>query len=377
MMTLSTESTLLSPVWDWMREHGLATAGSIIRSDFKVIDVSRRHRNLTVASDSGRYFLKQGTSPDKAAAIAHEAAIYRLLHDGTAASAFARYLPRLIGHDEQEQVLVLEWIEDARNLREYHARQGRFPRTVARAMGEALGLLHGRVTSTNGGAIASGSANSPPPWILSLHRPGLGLYREASGANLELIRIVQQFPRFGELLDELRQDWTPTALIHRDLKWDNCLLRAGRLAPGESSLKIVDWELAGPGDPCWDVGSVFHDYLSFWLLSIPATGEMPPADFLKLARYPLENMHPALQAFWDAYARQMRLDGESERRWQVRAVRYAAARLLQTAFEQMQASTHLTGNVVCSLQLGMNMLERPGEAAIRLLGLPPSGAYPR
>jgi thiamine kinase-like enzyme len=175
-------------------------------------------------------------------------------------------------------------------------------------------------------------------------------------------------------LEELRDDWRLSALIHRDLKWDNCLLRTGPVPEGESNLKIVDWELAGLGDPCWDAGSVLNDYLTSWLLSIPTTGEMPPADFLKLARYPLEKMHPALRTFWTSYVGRLKLDPESESQWQLRAVRYAAARLLQTAFEQMQMSSHLTATVICSLQLGLNMLKRPDEAAIRLLGLPPLGA---
>jgi serine/threonine protein kinase len=356
---------------------GLVDSGSIVRGEFKVTDVSRRHRNLAVTSGKGRYFLKQGTSQAKATTLAHEAEVYRLLHNGAAVVPFARYLPRLISYDERRQVLVLEWIEDAQNLRDYHSRRGRFPLKVARTMGEALGTLHGRTKELAPELIAPGGSHLPPPWIIFLHRPGLGLFQKASGASLEMIKIVQQFPRFGELLDELREEWRQIALIHRDLKWDNCLFRTGRVIQGESNLKIIDWELAGLGDPCWDVGSVFNDYLNFWLLSIPATGDMAPADFLNLARYPLEKMHPALRAFWLSYKEQMQLDGPTEQQWQTRSVRYAAARLLQTAFEQMQVSAYLTGNVICSLQVSLNMLERPDEAAIRLLGLPPPGVRPQ
>jgi thiamine kinase-like enzyme len=364
---------MLSDVAGYVLDRQLMRAASVVSGQYWVTDVSRRHRNFTVTTDNDGFFLKQGVSQAKAVAIRREAEIYRLLHNGAATDAFARYLPRLISYDERQHVLVLERIENARNLREYHSRQGRFPLIVARMMGETLGVLHRQTNETTSECITSGSADLPPPWILSLHRPGLGMFREASGANLELIKIVQQFPRFGELLDELRDEWQHTALIHHDLKWDNCLFRTGRVRKNESNLKIIDWELAGIGDPCWDVGSVFNDYLNFWLRSIPATGEMAPADFLNLARYPLEKMHPALHAFWSSYKEQMQLDGPTEQQWQTRSVRYAAARLLQTAFEQMQVSAYLTGNVICSLQVSLNMLERPDEAAIRLLGLPPPG----
>jgi thiamine kinase-like enzyme len=368
---------MLANVTGYLLDRQLVSAASVANGEFKVTDVSGRHRNLTVTTDNDGFFLKQGASQAKAAAIQREAEVYRLLHSGATTDAFTRYLPRLISYDERQHALVLERIENARNLREYHSRQGRFPLIVARTTGKAVGVLHKQTNETTSECITSGNADLPPPWILSLHRPGLGLFQEASGANLELIKVVQQFPRFGELLDELQKEWRQTAFIHRDLKWDNCLFRTGRVRQGESSLKIIDWELAGLGDPCWDVGSVFNDYLNFWLLSIPATGEIAPPDFLSLARYPLEKMHPALRALWSSYKEQMQLDGPTEQLWQTRSVRYAAARLLQTVFEQMQVSTYLTGNAICSLQVSLNMLERPGEAAIRLLGLSPPGAHPQ
>lgn len=124
------------------------------------------------------------------------------------------------------------------------------------------------------------------------------------------------------------------------------------------------------GDPCWDAGSVFSEYLNFWLNSIPITGEDPPDRFVELARYPLGKMQPALRSFWWSYASAMELDGPTAYEWLVRSVRYGAARLVQTAFEYAQGSMHLTGNVVCALQLSLNMLQRPQEAAVHLLGIP-------
>jgi len=134
-------------------------------------------------------------------------------------------------------------------------------------------------------------------------------------------------------------------------------------------LKIVDWELADLGDPCWDIGSVFSNYLSHWLLSIPITGEVPPERFMELARYPLERMQPALRACWQAYMRRSKLDPAHTDRWLVRATIYAAARLIQTAFEHLQMAAHLIGNIVCLVQLSLNILRQP-QAAAELLGLP-------
>ena len=135
-------------------------------------------------------------------------------------------------------------------------------------------------------------------------------------------------------------------------------------------LKIVDWELAGLGDPLWDVGSLFSAYLSFWLLFVPITTGTGPRHCVELARYPLEKMQSALRAFWQSYVRGMQLDSKTAEQMLVRAVKYSAARLVQTCYEQMHTSSQLIGNVVCSLQLSLNILKRPREASNELLGIP-------
>lgn len=106
------------------------------------------------------------------------------------------------------------------------------------------------------------------------------------------------------------------------------------------------------------------------MLSIPITGEAPPDRFVELARYPLERMQPAMRSFWQSYVQGMGFDPATSGEWLLRAIKYGAARLVQTAYEQMQMSQHLTGNVVCLLQLSLNILQRPQEAMAHLLGLP-------
>jgi hypothetical protein len=115
---------------------------------------------------------------------------------------------------------------------------------------------------------------------------------------------------------------------------------------------------------------VFADYLACWLLSMPITGEAPPDRFMERARYPLQRMQPAIRAFWQSYAGQMGLDTTTASEWLTRALRYGAARLVQTAFEQMETSMRPAGNTVCLLQLSVNVMRRPNDASAGLLGIP-------
>jgi thiamine kinase-like enzyme len=154
------------------------------------------------------------------------------------------------------------------------------------------------------------------------------------------------------------------------MKWDNCVLFAGPGARRSKRLALVDWEIAGKGDPCWDVATIFADYLSCWLFSIPVASETPPEQAIARARYPLEGMHPALRSFWRTYARRMQVGAAGASDWLLRAARYSGARLIHSALEQMQVAARLTGQTISMLQLSLNILQRPQEAVIDLLGLP-------
>ena len=81
-------------------------------------------------------------------------------------------------------------------------------------------------------------------------------------------------------------------------------------------------------------------------------------------------MKPALSASWTAYSAGLGLTPKEDREQLLRAVKFAAARLLQSAFEAAQMAVGLSGAFVLHLQLSFNMLSDPEGAATRLLGLP-------
>ena len=345
---------------------------AVVEGEVTVVNASRRNRVFKVISEQGPcYLLKQAVDREATATVAHEAAVYRYLQRASGNGGFVPYLPGFHGYDDRENILILEYLHNALSQHEYISNRGRFSTAHAKILGKALGALHSRNPLADNGERLR--LSQQPPWALSIHQPDMRIFREVSSTNLQLIKILQQFTEFSGFLDELRRGWKPEALIHHDLKWDNCLIHARVPSKRKTRLKIVDWEPASVGDACWDVGSVFNDYFSFWLMSIPITGETPPERFLELARYPLEKMQPAIRAFWQAYTRRRRLDNPAAARQLARSVRFSAARLVQTAYEQMQMSMQLTGNIICFLQLSLNILKRPREAGIQLLGIPLQG----
>ena len=151
--------------------------------------------------------------------------------------------------------------------------------------------------------------------------------------------------------------------------WDNCLVITAGESRRATRLALVDWEFADLGNACWDTGSVFGNYLNFWLVSIPVTGEEPPDRYLELAKYPLTRMQPAMRAFWAAYVDARGWDCAAAQSALVRCTKYAGVRLLQSVYERSQNASRLDGNSICQLQLALNVITRPLEAINHLLGI--------
>jgi hypothetical protein len=362
----------LSEVATYLMERGLLSARSIVEGDLLVLDASHRNSNFKVIGGRGAsYLVKQGTDRERARTLGNEAVVRAMLQSDSRYAGLRDYVPRLRLYSAEEWVEVFELVDGACDLREYHTRLGRFPTNVSADLGRALGLLHG-VRAGNGEGRRAQLEQREAPWALGLHRPRLELYKRMSNANVQMVSALQSVPAFGMLLDALHARWPEFAregsLIHYDIKLDNVLAardRSGRV----EGIKVVDWELAGLGDPAWDVGALFGEYLGFWLLSIPITGERPPEQFLDMAQFPLSRIQPALGAFWRSYKGQRGFSEEEGAQFLWRAVAYAACRLLQTAFESSQGASKLTGNALCFLQLSFNVLQRPFEVAAQLLGI--------
>ncbi len=352
----------------YLLHRGLLTPSDVVDGGVVVHDASSRNRNFKVRCSRGpSYLLKQGLGADGVVTVANEARTYGVLSNG--ASGLRRSIPKFFGYDSDERVLVIELLPGARDLHQYHRDVARFPVGLAGWIGRALGTLH-RETAIDANDGAGAPDEEGAPWAASIHRPSLEVFRDSSAASLELIRIVQGADDFGPLLDEVRQAWRISALLHHDVKWGNVLACRARASGRITCMKLIDWEIAAPGDPAWDIGSVFGSYLTAWLSSIPVTGPHPPARYLELADYPLAKMQPAMRRCWAAYteARGGRMRDAS--RQLVRAVQLAAVRLVQTAFEATQGSERLTSTVALHLQMSHNMLRRPQEAAVHLLGIP-------
>lgn len=353
----------------YLIERGLATADSVVDGDWIVTESSRRNRNFKVLRRRHPgFFVKQiqQWDPQAIATLQSEAKCYWLALNSHAFSPLVPLLPHYYDFDPARYILVLELLKEGEDLTEHHRRLNSFPPESARKLARALAAYHRIGPSHTNGEEAVFPKKIP--WILSVDQFTAGSFSAMSGGNSQVVGIVQQHPEFHQHLQALRSEWRFESLIHGDLKWDNCVVENG--ADGkEPVVKIVDWELADWGDACWDVGAILQAYLSFWIFSMPAAAEVPPAEMVKRAQYPVESMQPAIRAFWETYLEARQIEKRDAAPMLERSVRSGAARMIQTAYEYMYYSPQISANTLCLLQVSMNVLSGPQEATRDLLGL--------
>jgi aminoglycoside phosphotransferase (APT) family kinase protein len=346
----------------------LISPSTVVRGKVTIEDTSSRNSNRRVLRPRGaNYLLKQTAGAGHDATVEREALAYSYL---SKRPELAPHLPRFYGYDVRERVLILEHVRGMHDLAQHYANGGRVTVAVARRVGRILGALHRLDAGALPGKLA---LPTEAPWILSVHRPSLRTLGEISAANLDLIREVQAVPALCDLLDELPAEWVCRALTHMDLRWSNWLVPGPDNSPGISGIKLVDWETACLGDPRWDIGCTIGDYLIWWVLQVPGAGGDGSVRGGPSAAA-LERAQRAIRAFWIQYCRAARIEDAERSGFLLVSLRYAAARLIQSAYERHQSAWTLDKFGVTLLQLSLNILQHTEAAVHRLCGFAPDSS---
>jgi 5-methylthioribose kinase len=322
-------------VLHYLFEKGFAHPQDVVSSNFTVRALSRRNHNFRVTSGTREYLVKQVRKWDAEgrASLEREAAVYWQARTNPRLAPFMELAPRSHAWDPPNAILILEYLPEHTEL--YDLRD-RFAPELAELAGQAMGTFHRAMRSEEYLTLFPAEV----PWQLSMHETKDQDLADESAGRREFVRAVNRHPEFGRALDRLRAEWRAETVIQGDWKLDNCLV-----SPARDRLRVVDWEFAGWGDPVWDLATLLQSYWNFWVL-------WP-------SRFAIEEIQPALRAALVGYAR---------RDVAARAVRFAGARMLQTAFERLDKAEKMTAEAVRLMQGSLNILTRPEWAAEQFLG---------
>jgi hypothetical protein len=226
-----------------------------------VHDHSRAHPVWLVRLPDGcRLVVKTGYhhgGPD----LAVECFVYRMT---VWCEPLADALPEALVIDEDHQLLILADVNDRESAGSL-AQQVGFPPAfysasypvpeppssavladLTRGIGYALGRLH---RATAGFPLPAGK----PPLVLTTLGPARTSVAEPMAAA---ISVLGAHPQLRHAADEMARP-VRGCLVNHDLKWDNIVLQ--RSARGVRP-RLLDWELAGLGDPAWDLGCLLAEH---------------------------------------------------------------------------------------------------------------------
>lgn len=322
-------------LFHYLLHKNFADPEHVVSGAFTVHTLSRRNHNFRVRSGTREYLVKQVRKwdADGRASLEREASVYWQARSSPNLAPFAELAPQSYAWDPANSILILEYLPWHTELYDL---ADRFSPELARLAGLAMRKFHRAMQLDEYRSLFP----SEIPQALSMHHAPEEDLAEESPGRREFVRAVRNNPEFGAALDQLRDEWQAVTVIQGDWKLDNCLIPAER-----DRIRIIDWEFAAWGDPLWDFATLLQSYWNFWVCAP--------------SRYRLEEIRPALRAVFQGYAEA----GMAEK-----AVRFAGARMLQTAFERLEKAEQMTAEAVRLLQGSLNILTRPQWASEQLLG---------
>lgn len=357
----------------YLLERGLLTMKDLVCEGISVSEQFQRNRNFRVSRPGkGGFFVKQsqewGEWGQRHSTLVREAACYQLARGNT---HLERLIPKFHDFSTHFHALVVDLVEPAQSMAIFHSQTGQFPPALASILGKQLAVCHVEFGKMLRFLDREHPFTGEVPWILKPDELNQFASDSQSLGQARLVGIMQSAPQLYQQLKALADTWQVNGIIHGDMKWHNCLLQVADddSEMREATIRIIDWELADAGHVAWDVAGILQSYLSQWIASMGLRAGATVEEMVATASQPLEQMQPSIRAFWESYVGQMDLPAAATENMLRRSVEYAAARVLQTAFEDRQEEALLGAHVVLLLQLSSNIMADPEAAAEQLFGL--------
>ena len=263
------------------------------------------------------FFIKQAHEGEAGTqqSVTQEAAIYNAVQTHPDFAHLRAWMPEMLHFDPQTTSITFELLQDAEDVGTRARKSGSIDKTHAAMMGQiAADFHHVSLSSVEGLGIAF-EAN--PHWILRLEDDPspLASLRGRSPASAHFIDQIRADDQIKTTLATCRASYSCSALIHGDLKCENFLITPKEPVP---SLRLIDWERADIGDPCWDVGWGIAAFILHQAMQAPTPA--PQFDW--------NTAGAAIAPFWLAYSAAAHQQTDMSK-----SIDMIAARLLVAGYE--------------------------------------------
>lgn len=374
MINQNFDTINIDNVVTYLLEHKLINNNSIVDGDLQIFDVSRKNKNIKVIRKNDTSFLLKQSNPtdtQSSTTIKREALLYALMQNDEDFLPLLNISPRLIDFDVEKNLMITEFVIGS-SFRDH----------VLYAMNETdtkyVGLL-GKTIANYHYSFAKKATNQklkflPRTFIFEnlLIHPGPEIFISLSQANMKLLKIIQKDQKIYDLLEGIVSSWDLQTLIHGDIKFDNIIIASSKKnTKSVNKILITDWEMATIGDPAWDIGSIFQEFVRLWLSLLPITGADSAEQLINISKESFQNMQKFLRAFWNGYYEGT--DDKSAKELNellIKSTNFCSLRLIQSAYEMLTSQSELNNLAVYMIQISSNILASTDNAITHLLGIP-------
>jgi hypothetical protein len=179
-------------------------------------------------------------------------------------------------------------------------------------------------------------------------------------AFIEMLEIIQSDERIYESLDSLRH-LTKYCLVHGDLKFDNILISKYAKPP---SLKFIDWELCGWGNPQIDLGTIIGNFILSWAKSIRLRRNRSLEECIKSSNISFLGLTLAINHFLKTYRELLKEDLPCfDTISIIDIIKYAGLVNLLSVLVEAKLMHRLSSMGVLVLSLSKTLLTEPNRAA--------------
>ena len=356
----------------YLLDKGYLSPDALLDGTFTAHPTSSRNTNYLINRDNAggdALFVKQVQvwDEEKIQTLRTEATCYWLANNEAEYAQLNEFLPRYIAFDPQNHILITQAVDGAINLNEFYLQQKNFPLALATRQAELLSAFHKTITK----AVQDGPSlrlfRRQQPTVFLWNASGFPNYgAQRSKAEQQMVQLITQNGDYMQKLEAVRAQWRATSLTHGDIKPANFLINRTCSQTNQYDLRLIDWETADIGDPCWDVAAIFQSYLFYWVMYEPLAGQSAQTNY----GFALDMMQPSMRQFWRNYVGLMEWTTDEARQNLLKTVGYCALKLIHTCYESIQQAPSMSTHTARMLQLSLNMLRSPEEAIRTVLRIP-------
>ena len=304
-----------------------------------------------------------------------------------------RFVPELIHFNEEDSVIIFNYLKDHCDLIDFYTRKNIFPPAIASAIGSTIAAFHRAALNHQEyrDFFSQGREDAPvnggiPYIIRKFDRINPEVFGQVPADGLKFFALYQRYESLRDAIAELTDTIVPYCLTHNDLKLNNILLHNNwqqileEKSSKHSIVRLIDWERCSWGDPAFDIGMLVGSYLLLWLKSLVVSKSIDIEDSLRMAVTPLEHLQPAIAALVSSYFANFPEILEYCPTFLKRVMQFSGLALILHIQATLQHRKTFGNTEICILQVAKGLLCSPekfmptvfGAARSEITGLQPA-----